>query len=278
MTRASAARRARLLHASGLIVAILGVMHGALQWWGDGAWFRRDLPEAPLVWWAVPTDLVFWTFGVCAIWAIVAGFVADQTRKGDRPRWWLGYPGVALIAVVSLASSYLASRPGMALFPDRLILREGVLRPLETLPRDSLRALVVECRMVRRPRSVRADDLIDLPVFHLVPSDGRRLRLGGVRGAGIGELSQAQWLVAMRQFSTLPRLIEHRSQACVDNVVSRFPQADQAFVRQLFAEPSPMPQEHIVCAPGTSMADGGCVRVPLAPGPPRPVRIPPAAS
>lgn len=267
------ARRARLLHAFGLIVIILGFAHGALQWWGDGAWFRLELPEAPRVWWALPSDLIFWTFGACALWALVAGFVADQERKGDRRRWWLGFPALAVIAAVSLASSYLASRPGMAIFPDRIVLREDVFAPLETLPDDRLAALSVDCRMVRRPRSIRADDLIDRPTFHLVLKDGRRIRLGGVRGAGIGDLSQADWLTAMRAFAPLPRRIEERSFECVDRVVARFPEADQAFVRSLFVPPPPPPRDAIVCAPGRSIADGGCVRVPVRRGPlaPRPI-------
>jgi hypothetical protein len=259
-----------------MIVTILGFAHGALQWWGDAAWFRLELPETPVVWWAMPTDMIFWTFGACALWSLVAGFVAENRRARDVRRWWLGFPAVAVIAAVSLVSSYLASRPGMALFPDRVVVREDVFRPLENLPRDHLGALAVDCRMVRRPRSVRAGDLIDRPTFHLVLRDGRRIRLGGVRGAGIGDLSQAEWLTAMRGFSTLPRRIEGRSSRCVNDVVARFPDNDQAFVRSLFVPPPPPPGDVFVCAPGRSVADGGCVRAPVAPGPPRPVGIPPA--
>lgn len=233
------ARRSRLLQAGGMIVATFGFAHGALQWWGDVAWFRLELPEAPRVWWALPSDLIFWSFGACALWALVAGFVADSERARDVRRWWLGFPAVALIAAVSLASSYLASRLGMALFADRIVVREGVLDPLEVHPRDSLRALAVDCRMVRRPRSLRADDLIDRPTFHLVLKDDRRIRLGGVRGAGVGDLSQADWLTTMRAFSALPRRIESRSSACVNDVVARFPREDQPFVRSLFAPLAP---------------------------------------
>ncbi|HEV7229317.1 hypothetical protein [Brevundimonas sp.] len=270
------ARRSRLLQAGGMIVAILGFAHGALQWWGDAAWFRLELPEAPRVWWALPSNLIFWTFGACALWALVAGFVADQQRKGDRRRWWLGFPALAVVAAVSLASSYLASRPGLALLPDRVVVREGVLAPLETLPDDRLAALAVDCRMVRRPRSLRAGDLIDRPTFHLALKDGRRIRLGGVRGGGMGDLSQADWLTAMRRFAPLPRRIEGRSSECVDRVAARFPEADRAFVRSLFGPPPP-PRDAIVCAPGRSVADGGCFRVPLRPGPPAPRPIDPDA-
>lgn len=272
MTRrlTASARRARRLGAAALTVAILGFAHGALQWWGDAAWFRLELAEAPVVWWALPSPLIFWTFGGCVLWALIAGFVAETARAGDVRRWWLGYPGVALIAALSLTSSYLASRTGMALFPDRVVVRQEVFGPLESLPRDSLRALAVDCRMVPRPRSLRADDRIDRPTFHLVLDDDRRLRLGGVRGAGVGALPRADWLTAMRAFSGLPRRIEGRSSACVDRVVSRFPDADQTFVRSLFAEPASPPRDVVLCAPGRSAADGGCVRVPVRPGPPGP--------
>lgn len=228
------ARRSRLLQAGGMIVTILGFAHAALQWWGDAAWFRLELPGPPRVWWALPSDLIFWTFGACALWALVAGFVADQERRGDRRRWWLGFPALAVVAAVSLASSYLASRPGMAIFPDRIVVREDVFAPLETLPNARLVALAVDCRMVRRPRSIRAGDLIDRPTFHLVLKDGRRIRLGGVRGAGIGDLSQADWLTAMRAFATLPRRIEGRSPECVRRVAARFPASQRAFVMSLF--------------------------------------------
>jgi len=238
---APAASRARLLWSAGMIVTILGAAHGALQWWGDAAWFRLELPDTPVVWWALPTDLIFWTFGACALWSLFAGFIAENQRAGDARRWWLGFPAVAVIAAVSLVSSYLASRQGVAIFPDRIVLREDVFAPLETLPNDRLAAFAVDCRMVRRPRSIRAGDLIDRPTFHLVVRDDRRIRLGGVRGAGIGDLSQADWLTAMRAFAPLPRRLESRSAECIRRVAARFPVSERAFVTSLFdAPPSPI--------------------------------------
>lgn len=229
------ARRSRWLYAGGLIVAIVGVAHGGLQWWGDIAWFRLQLAERPVVWWALPTALIFWTFGACAAWALVAGFAAEHERKGDRRRWWLGFPGVAIVAAVSVAGSYVASRQGMALYEDRVAVRSEILAPIEIVPDSRIAGLAVRCDMVRRPRSVRANDLIDRPTFQLVLDDHRRLRLGGVRGAGIGDLSQSDWLVAMREFASFPLRVESRSSECVDRVVARFPEADRAFVRSLFS-------------------------------------------
>ena len=71
------ARRGRVLFAAGVSVGALAMMHGALQWWGDLAAFRQALDRAPLVWWSLPSSLIFWAFGVCMLWSTVAGFVAE---------------------------------------------------------------------------------------------------------------------------------------------------------------------------------------------------------
>lgn len=251
-----------------MIVAIVGFAHGGLQWWGDIAWFRLQLAEPPVIWWALPADLIYWTFGACAVWALVAGFAAEIERKGDRRRWWLGLPGLVVAAAVSLAGSYVASRQGMALYADRVAIRSAILAPVEIVPDSQIAGLAVRCDMVRRPRSVRANDLIDRPTFHLVLDDNRRIRLGGVRGAGIGDLSQSDWLGAMRELASAPLRLESRSSECVDRVVERFPEADRAFVRSLFGASPVPPREVTVCPPGGSR--DACVIVPVRPGPPVP--------
>ncbi len=251
-----------------MIVATVGFVHGGLQWWGHIAWFRLQLAEPPVLWWALPADLIFWTFGASVVWALVAGFVAENERKGDRRRWWLGFPGLAIVAAVSLAVSYVASRQGMALYEDRVAIRSAILAPVEIVPDSRIAGLAVRCDMVRRPRSVRANDLIDRPTFHLVLDDNRRIRLGGVRGAGIGDLSQSDWLVAMREFTSFPLGVESRSSECVNRVVARFPEADRAFVRSLFGVSPMPPMEVTVCPPGGSRE--ACVIVPVRPGPPVP--------
>lgn len=221
-----------------------------------------------MIWWAMPTSLIFWTFGACVASALIAGFVAENERKGDGRKWWLGLPGLAIVAAVSAAGSYVASRQGMALYEDRVAVRAAILAPVEIVPDSQIAGLAVRCDMVRRPRSVRANDRIDRPTFHLVLDDKRRLRLGGVRGAGIGDLSQSDWLRAMREFAKFRLRVESRSPECVDRVVTRFPAADRAFVRSLFGESLPRPREVIVCPPQGSRE--ACVIVPVRPGSPMP--------
>ncbi len=218
-----------------MTIGIFGIAHGALQAWGDGAWFRLELDRPPLVWWALPTSLIFWVFGAVILFGLVSGFIIENARRNDTLPWIFRWQGVVLAAAVSLAASYGASRLGVALFEDRIVQRTHLLGALETVPDDRIIGLGVSCQMVRRPRSVRAGDVIDRPTWYLDLSDGSRVRLGGVRGAALGGLSQPSWLAAMHRLDRYPRRpIGALDARCVNAVVGRFPAADQPFVRTLF--------------------------------------------
>jgi len=217
-----------------MIVTMLGAGHTALQWWGDLAWFRLELPGPPIVWWAMPSSVFFWLLGAGVLWGLIVSLMTSNPREGDRRKWiWRG-GGLAIVTAVCIAGSYSASRNGMALYEDRILYRAAIYAPMEAVTDEEVSGLVVSCEMVRRGRSFRADDLIDRPTFWLVLRDSRRLRIGGVRGGGIGERSQADWLSAMRLFSRYSRAPESVSESCVDRVVARFPDGDQPFVRTLF--------------------------------------------
>ena len=215
---------------------MLGAGHAALQWWGDLAWFRLELPGPPMVWWAMPSSVVFWLLGAGVVWGLIGFLVARKSLERDGRKWMWRGGGLAIVTVICIAGSYVASRNGMALYEDRILYRAAVYAPMEAVTDEDVARLAVGCEMVRRPRSVRADDLIDRPTFWLLLRDGRRLRIGGVRGGAIGERSQADWLAAMRRFSIHSRAPQLVSKTCVDLAVTRFPDEDQTFVRSLFAE------------------------------------------
>ncbi|MDP3401480.1 MAG: hypothetical protein Q8R97_10190, partial [Brevundimonas sp.] len=120
------ARHAGRWSSAVMIVTMLGAGHTALQWWGDLAWFRLELPGPPIVWWAMPSPVFFWLLGAGVVWGLIVSLMTSNPRDGDRRKWiWRG-GGLAIVTAVCIAGSYSASRNGMALYEDRILYRAAI--------------------------------------------------------------------------------------------------------------------------------------------------------
>ena len=112
-----------------------------------------------------------------------------------------------------------------------------------------------------------------MPYWSLSLKDGRSIKIGGVRGAGVGGASQETWLQAMRRLSRYPVTPGDVDTRCVNAVVARFEPEDRPFVRSLFAVPTQPVRDIYLCPPdyrSTSAPSGeGCLVVPVAPGSPQ---------
>lgn len=225
---------ARCWSSAVLGVAALGLILAVLGPWGGRAWFALDISDEPLAGWLAFSWMPVGVFGALVIWSVVVWFLASAYRPGDRHAWVWGWGGLAIVALISLSAAYAASRNGVALFEDRIVWRQAVLAPLEVTPDAEVASLNVRCEMVRRSRSIRPNDLIDRPMWTLTLRDGRVIEIGGVRGAGLGHQSQAEWLIAMRRLSRYPVHAGALDPRCVQAVTARFPERDQPFVGSLF--------------------------------------------
>lgn len=231
--RTRADRRADRWASAIFAVAAIGMLQGVLGLWGGRSWFALEVPDDPVAGWLSFSWLPLIVFGLLVLWSGVVG-LRGAPRREDRHGWIRGWGGLAIVAAVSLLSAYAASRNGVALYEDRIVWRQAVLAPLETTRDAEVAGLNVVCEMVRRPRSLRANDLIDRPLWTLSLRDGRVLDIGGVRGAGVGGLDQDEWLAAMRRLGRYPVRAGRVEPRCVERVVARFPETDRAFVRSLF--------------------------------------------
>lgn len=227
-------RRATRWSRAVMLVAMLGLLIAVIDPWGGLSWFALEAPDDPVAGWVSASSLEIWVFGALVLWSGVVWFWASHHRDGDRHAWVWSGGGLALVAAISLVSAYVGSCNGVALYPDRIVWRQAVLAPLTVTPNDSVASLDASCQMVRRHRSVWTDDLTDRPFWRLRLADGRTLEIGGVRGAGIGGLSQTRWLAAMRRLARHPIRPGPVDPRCVEIAVARFPEAEQPFVRSLF--------------------------------------------
>lgn len=227
-------RRADRWSTAVMMVAMLGLLIAVLAPWGGASWFALEAPDDPIAGWVSASSLAIWVFGVLALWSGGVWLMASLHRDGDRHRWLWSGGGLALVAGLSLSTAYVSSRTGVAMYPDSIVWRQSVLAPMSLTSDAQISSLDVSCRMTQRPRSLRFDDLIDRPYWTLSLTDGREVRIGGVRGAGVGGLDQDRWIEAMRRLARYPVRTGSVDPRCVDLAVGRFEPADQPFVRSLF--------------------------------------------
>ena len=221
--------RGRLWVAAVGAVAFLGMVHGRAQGWGKWSWFQSELVAPPIVGWQ---NSSLWVEGVGLAlfgWSLVVLILATEDI---RPRWVWSWGGLAIVVLISLGTSLVASRNGVALYKDRVVWRQGIFSELQTSTSAEMAGLNVSCEMVRRYKGLDRDNLVERSVVSLRVKDGRTIALeDGGPGYRYFAYRRHRLLVVIAQLGHLPRQLEAVDPRCVDLVASRFAPKEQPRVR-----------------------------------------------